>query len=160
MVTPIDRDEPVWALRDRLVAIGTDVLVDALRDGFASLGSPEPQAGEVTHAAKLEPAEFRIDWSRPTVELHRLIRLGLAWTTFRGKRLKVLAASPVHAGSPPDGAPGDALPGSIVGPRVATGDGWLELSTVQPEGKNPMNVAAWRNGIQPESDEVLGVSAS
>lgn len=160
VVTPIDRDEPVWALRDRLVAIGTDVLVDALRDGFASLGSPEPQAGEVTHAAKLEPAEFRIDWSRPTVELHRLIRLGLAWTTFRGKRLKVLAASPVHAGSPPDGAPGDALPGSIVGPRVATGDGWLELSTVQPEGKNPMNVAAWRNGFQPESDEVLGVSAS
>ena len=152
--------EPVSALRDRLVAIGTEVLVDALRDGFASLGSPEPQSGEVTHAAKLEPAEFRMEWSRPTVELHRLIRLGLAWTTFRGKRLKVLAASPVPAGSLPDGAPSDAAPGSIVGPCVATGDGWFALRSVQPEGKNPMNVAAWRNGFQPGSDEVLGVSAT
>ena len=161
VVTPIDPDEPVSALRDRLVTIGTEVLVDALRDGFASLGSPEPQSGNVTHAAKLEPAEFRIEWARPTTELHRLIRLGLAWTTFRGKRLKVLAASPVRAGAPPDGAPLDAVPGSVVvGTCVATGDGWLELTTVQPEGKSPMNVAAWRNGFHPGSDEVLGVSST
>ncbi len=160
VVTPIDRDEPVSALRDRLVAIGTEVLVDALRDGFQSLGAAEPQSGEVTHAAKLEPAEFRVEWSRPTVELHRLIRLGLAWTTFRGKRLKVLAASPVPAGSGPDGAPSDGVPGSVVGTCVATEDGWLELTTVQPEGKSPMNVVAWRNGFHPDPDEVLGVAST
>ncbi len=159
VVTPIDPDEPVSELRDRLVAIGTEVLVDALRDGFGSLGSPEAQTGVATHAAKLESAEFRIDWSRPTVDMYRLIRLGLAWTTFRGKRLKVLAASPVPPGSPPEGAPENAVPGSIVGPCVAAGDGWLELTTVQPEGKSPMDIAAWRNGFQPGSDEVLGVTA-
>ena len=160
VATPIDPNEPVETLRDRLVAIGTEVLVDALRDGFVSLGASEPQVGDVTHAAKLEPAEFRIDWSRPSVELHRLIRLGLAWTTFRGKRLKVLSASSIPVGLSPVGAPEDAVPGSVVGRHVAAGDGWLVLGHVQPEGKSAMDFAAWRNGFQPESDEVLGVSVT
>ena len=160
VATPIDSNEPVETLRDRLVAIGAEVLVDALRDGFVSLGASEPQVGDVTHAAKLEPAEFRIEWSRPSVELHRLIRLGLAWTTFRGRRLKVLSASPIPVGLSPAGAPEDAVPGSIVGRHVATGDGWLVLGHVQPEGKSAMDFAAWRNGFQPESDEVLGVSVT
>ena len=160
VATPIDSNEPVETLRDRLVAIGTEVLVDALRDGFVSLGASEPQVGDVTHAAKLEPAEFRIEWSRRSVELHRLIRLGLAWTTFRGRRLKVFSASPIPVGLSPAGTPEDAVPGSIVGRHVATGDGWLVLGHVQPEAKSAMDFAAWRNGFQPESDEVLGVSVT
>lgn len=160
VVTPIDPDEPVSVLRDRLVAIGTDLLVDALRDGFESLGESVPQSGDVTHAAKLEPADFRINWTRSAVEVHRLIRLGAAWTTFRSKRLKVLSASPVPGVLAPVDAPEDARPGSIVGRHVATGAGWLVLGDVQPEGKNPMDVAAWRNGFQPKSDEVLGASAA
>lgn len=158
VATPIDPDEPVSALRYRLVAIGTELLLDALRDCFDSLGPSVPQSGDVTHAAKLEPADFRIDWTRSAVEVHRLIRLEGAWTTFRGKRLKVLSAAPVPAGLVPDGATPNALPGSIVGRHVATGDGWLVLGDVQPEGKNAMDIAAWRNGFHPKSDEALGVS--
>lgn len=160
VVTPIDPDEPVSALLERLVAMGTKVLVDALRNGFESLGSPEPQSGEVTHAAKLEPAEFRIEWSRPTIEVHRLIRLEAAWTTFRGKRLKVLSASSVPSGRSPVGAPTDVVPGSIVGRHVATRDGWLVIGDVKPEGRGAMDIAAWRNGFQPGSDEVLGVASA
>ena len=160
VVTPIDPDEPVSALRDRLVAIGTEMLVDAVRDGFESLGASVPQSGDVTHAAKLEPADFRIDWTRSAVEVHRLIRLEAAWTTFRSKRLKVLSASPVPVGLSPIDAPGDARPGSIVGRHVATGDGWLVIGDVQPEGRSAMDMVAWRNGFQPKSDEVLGMSAT
>ena len=158
-ITPIDPDEPVSALRDRLVVIGTNLLVDALHDGFASLGTAEPQTGEVTHAAKFEPVDFRIDWSRSAVEVHRLIRLGVAWTTFRTKRLKVLAATCLLEGAVPEGAGSDAIPGSIVGAHVATGDGWLALGTVQPEGKSPMDIDAWRNGFPPDRTDVLGAAA-
>jgi methionyl-tRNA formyltransferase len=131
-------------LRDRLVAIGTDLLVRTLDAG---LGMPTPQVGEPTYASKLDPAEFEIDWTRPAIEVDRLVRIGRAWTTFRGKRLKVLAARLAASG---------AAPGVIDGNAVGTGVGALELVTVQPEGKGPQDVAAWRNGARPQPGETLG----
>jgi methionyl-tRNA formyltransferase len=140
----IGAEETADELRDRLVAVGTRLLVRTLQVG---LGEPVPQVGEATYAAKLDPAEFEIDWRRPAVELHRLVRLGRAWTTFRGKRLKVLAAGVAPAGP---------APGAIDGVVVGTGDGALELVAVQPEGKAPLVAAAWRNGARPTPDERLG----
>jgi methionyl-tRNA formyltransferase len=121
-------------LRARLVEVGTGLLVDRLRTG---LGEPHEQEGEATYAAKLAPEEFCIDWSRPAEEVHRLIRLGRAWTTFRGRRLRVLRAT---------------LDPSAAGYRV----GDLVLTEVQPEGKGPMAAAAWANGARPGPDEAFG----
>ena len=42
------------------------------------------------------------------------------------------------------------------GDRVATGDGVLVLATVQPEGKAPQAMAAWRNGARPVQGEAFG----
>jgi methionyl-tRNA formyltransferase len=85
----IGPEETADELRTRLVEVGTGLLVDRLRTG---LGDPHPQEGEPTYAAKLEPEEFCIDWAQPADAIHRLVRLGRAWTTFRGKRLRVLRA--------------------------------------------------------------------
>ena len=118
--------------------------MDQLRQG---LGEPVAQTGEPTYAAKLDPAELRIDWQRPADEIHRLVRLGRAWTTFRDHRLRVLEARQSDAG----GGPG-VLDGLVVG----AGDGrGLELVTVQPEGKAPLAAAAWRNGARPQPGETL-----
>ena len=144
-VTPIDPDETVGALRNRLVASGTIMLINALAEG---LGEPQPQQGEPTHAAKLQPAEFIIDWNRSAVELHRLVLLGSAWTTFRQKRVKILNARTVETIA--------GRPGSLDGLVVATGKGGLELLEVQPEGKPPQAAAAWRNGARPTHDERMG----
>ena len=72
---------------------------------------------------------------------------GGAWTTFRGKRLKVLRA---HLSA--DGLP----PGALDGLRAGAGDGALELVEVQPEGKAPMAAPDWRNGARPRIEERLG----
>jgi methionyl-tRNA formyltransferase len=141
---PIGPTTTAASLRSALVASGTELLVSQLRAG---LGEPRAQEGEPTYAAKIDPAELRIDWGRPSVELHRLVRLGGAWTTFRGKRLKVLEAEPV-GGAVGVGELHDAL--------VGTGDGALRLVTVQPEGRAPMPFSAWRNGARPLPGEVLG----
>ncbi len=152
--TPIASDDTLDGLRARLVDLGARMVVDELSTG---LGSARPQAGEVTHAAKISPDEHRLDFERPAVHLHRVIRLGRAWCHFRGKRLKVLDAEPL-------GADTAAQPGSLLlepaddgGGRVlvATGAGALRLVTVQPEGRKPMSVDAWRNGVRPESGERL-----
>jgi methionyl-tRNA formyltransferase len=114
-------------LRAELVTVGTALLVDTLS---RPLGAPEPQSGEVTYAAKLSAGDLEIDWARPPEEIHRLIRLGGAWTTFRGKRLKVHEARLV--------------------------DGALVPVTVQPEGKAPMGFDAWRHGARPVPGEPFG----
>jgi methionyl-tRNA formyltransferase len=145
----IGPDETLDSLRSRLVTVGTELLVDQVGQG---LSPAVPQEGEVTYAAKLSPEELRLDWTQPAVQLHRVVRLGRAWTTWRGKRLRILQARVVP--SPASGLPPGALDSMAV--SVATGEGALELVEVQPEGKQPIPAASWRNGARPEPGECLG----
>lgn len=121
---PIGPTTTADELRRALVTVGTQLLVDTLASG---LGDAEPQAGVATYAAKIDPAELRIDWARPAAEVDRLVRLGGAWTTFRGARVKI------HDGVVHDGA--------------------FVPTVVQPEGKPRMAYDAWRNGARPDAGE-------
>jgi methionyl-tRNA formyltransferase len=129
-------------LRAELVEVGSGLLVETLRSG---LRDPRPQAGEPIYAEKLQPGEYELDWSRPADELHRWVRLGGAWTTFRGKRLKVWRS---------------AVPPTGQGIDVPTGDGPLELLEVQPEGKPRMAARAWANGARPDPGELGAASGA
>ncbi|HET9441966.1 MAG TPA: methionyl-tRNA formyltransferase [Acidimicrobiales bacterium] len=143
--------EPAADLRDRLVGIGTRLLVERLATG---LGPPVPQHGETTYAAKLEPTELELDFTRPAEEVNRVVRLGRAWTTFRGRRLQVLSARPVTLdGEAGAGAGPGTLDGLVVTCAPGTG---LELATVKPEGRPAVAAAAWRNGARPAPGERLG----
>ena len=126
----IGPDDDLESLRTRLVEAGTALLLDGVARGF---GSPRPQEGEPTYAAKLEPHEHELDWSAPAVDVHRRVRVGGAWTTHRGRRLKVHRAS-----VPPRGD----------GPVVPAADGPVELVEVQPEGKGRMGGAEWARGAR------------
>jgi methionyl-tRNA formyltransferase len=144
----IGDEETLDEVRAALADTGTRMLVDLLAAG---LPEPRPQEGEPTYAAKIEPGEHHLDWSRPAVELHRVVRLGQAWTTFRGRRLRVLRARRIAAG---DGlAPGELDPVTL---RVGTAAGALELVEVQPEGKGPQPATSWRNGARLQPGERMG----
>ncbi len=134
----IGPDETLEELRSRLVAAGTRLLVDQLSAG---LGAPEPQAGEPLYAAKIDPAELEIDWSRPAIEIHRLVRVGGAWTTHAGRRLKVWRT---------------CVPSDGRAPWVPAGDGAVGLAEVQPEGKARMPALAWANGAHWHAGDPLG----
>jgi methionyl-tRNA formyltransferase len=142
----IRRSSTAPELAGQLEALGSELLVETLRAGLAE---PEPQQGEVTYAEKITSNDLRLTWSRPAAELDRVVRVGGAWTTFRGRRLKVHEAVPVL-----DGVDGD--PGALCGDRVATGEGSLQLLVVQPEGKGRQDFAAFANGARPEPSELLG----
>jgi methionyl-tRNA formyltransferase len=140
----IGPDETADELRARLVEIGARLLVATLERG---LSQPAPQVGEATYADKIDPGELHLDWSRRAVDVHRTVRVGDAWTTFRGHRLKVHRT---HLSESPQG---ELAPGEIDGVRVGTGDGVLELVEVQPEGRGRQPAAAWRNGARPQPGE-------
>ena len=141
---PIGDEETLEEIRSDLARIGTRMLVDLLATG---LPEPRPQEGEPTYAPKIEPEEHHLDWARPAADLHRVIRLGQAWTTFRGRRLRVLRA---RRSSATGLAPGAIDPPNL---RVGTGEGALELVEVQPEGKGSQPASAWRNGARLEAGD-------
>ncbi len=146
---PIGPRETADELRRSLVSVGCERLVACLSAG---LGPARPQVGEPTYAHKLDPAEFRIDWSRSNVEIDRVVRLGVAWTTFRGKRLKV------NVGRPSDGS---GPVGTYLRPfEIAAGSGTYVIERVQPEGKSAMDVGAWANGAQPRLGEAFGADTA
>ncbi|MGA2803337.1 MAG: methionyl-tRNA formyltransferase [Acidimicrobiales bacterium] len=169
--TPIFPHESADELRARLAELGTAVLLERLHGGKATLGTPAPQAGEALYAAKIDRDELRIAWQRPAVELDRLVRVGRAWTTFRGRRLIVERARVAADGAPggDSGEPGQGdaatargglvplLPGSLVGREVICGLGRLELLEVRPEGRAALPFEAWRRGARPAAGECLGV---
>jgi methionyl-tRNA formyltransferase len=131
VTTPIADDTTAAELRVRLVDIAARLLVRTLSTPIAEwIDTAVPQHGQTVYAAKFAKQDFEIDWSQPAEHVHRLIRVGGAWTTFRDKRLKIQAADLV--------------------------DGTLVPTTLQPEGKGPMDFAAWRNGAQPAADELFG----
>jgi methionyl-tRNA formyltransferase len=140
----IDAEETAAELTGRLATVGADLLVGALAEG---LGEPTPQHGEPTYAAKIEPEDLHLDWTRPAAELHRVVRVGRAWTTWRGHRLLVWRAEETEAASPP---------GSLQGAVAGTGRGGLRLVLVQPEGKPIMSGEEWLKGARPRPDERLG----
>jgi methionyl-tRNA formyltransferase len=153
---PIGSDATAAELRDELAEVGARLLVDTLTAG---LGEPTPQEGEPTYAKKITPGVLELDWTRPAAELHRVVRVGGAWTTFRGRRLRVweahLADADPYPGAPPAGSPAAVrLEGGW--PVVATGEGGLVLDEVQPEGKARVLGPAWANGARLGPHEVLG----
>ncbi|MFK8026072.1 MAG: methionyl-tRNA formyltransferase [Ilumatobacter sp.] len=127
---PIGPDTTANELRVALTDVGCRLLVDVVSQPVEEwIDAARPQTGEPIYASKLDKAEFEIDWSDDLIEVYRRIRVGGAWTMFRGKRLKIHAATLV--------------------------DGRLVPSSVQPEGKGPMDFIAWRNGAQPTADELF-----
>ena len=127
---PIGPDDTADELRETLVAEGSRLILDVLRTG---LGRPVPQAGEPVYAHKIDPGERRLDWSQPAEQVHRTVRVGGAWTTHHGKRLKVWRTR---------------LPAGGDGLTVPTGTDPIELVEVQPEGKGRMPARAWANGVR------------
>jgi len=135
-------------IRSTLMEAGTQLLLDQLRDG---LREPVAQQGESTYAKKIEPAELRIDWTDSAEQISRLIRLGGAWSLFRGKRLKIHEAIVVDSTAD---APG-ALRVDKAAVHIATSHGSLDVRVVQPEGKPRMDITSWINGARPTTGEKL-----
>jgi methionyl-tRNA formyltransferase len=135
----IGPDDTADELRARLAVLGRDLVLDNLARG---LGEPRPQEGEPTYAHKIDPAELAVDWTAPAESIHRVVRVGGAWTIHNGHRLKLWRTALAPTGRHPV--------------EVATGDGSLWLVEVQPEGKRRMAAGDWANGVAGDAAAGLG----
>lgn len=140
--TPIGAEETTADLHDRLSVIGASAVLEAI-DQIKTL-TPVPQTEQgVSYAQKINKSEARINWSRPAVEVDRLVR-GLssfpgAWCEIAGERVKLLG-SRLAGGS---GRAGQVLGGFT----IACGDGAVEITMAQRPGKKPMQTNELLRGL-------------
>ncbi|MCG4452910.1 methionyl-tRNA formyltransferase [Pseudomonas sp. MMS21-TM103] len=138
--TPIAADDTGGSLHDRLAALGPQAVLEAI-SGLASgtLVGDVQDDSLATYAHKLNKDEARLDWTRPALELERLIRAFHPWpichSTLSDAALKVHAAE-LGEGS---GAPGSILAADKQGLTVACGQGALRLTRLQLPGGKALN---------------------
>jgi methionyl-tRNA formyltransferase len=156
--TAIGPDDTAGDLHGRLAELGAELMVRVLGDLRKGSLACWPQHDEgVTYAAKIEPGETRIDWSRPARDVHNLIR-GLsphpgAWfeIDLNGKRERVRALRSTLAER--GGEPGTVLDDQLT---IACGKGSVRLLQVQRAGKRPMPVAEFWRGAKLPVGSLLG----
>ncbi len=134
---PIGPDDTTAVLHDRLAALGSRLIVEALE--AAACGglhaTPQPAEG-VSYAHKIDKGEAAIDWAQPARTIERRVRAfdPFPGATFRvgDEVVKLWRASVV----PASGQPGEVLHAQGDTVVVACGDQALALHMVQrPGGK-------------------------
>ena len=140
VTTPITGQDTGGSLHDRLAEMGPPAVVQAIVGLAAGTLQGEVQDDSLaTYAHKLNKDEARIDWSRPAVELERLVRAFNPWpichSTLNGEALKVLAATLAEG----KGAPGEIIGASKDGLLVACGEQALCLTRLQLPGGKALN---------------------
>jgi methionyl-tRNA formyltransferase len=146
--TLIGANATAGVLHDILARLGADLMtraIAAIEHGSLEL-TPQDEIG-VTYAAKIDKAEIRIDWSRPSLEVHNKIR-GLspfpcAWTevpTNKGtERVKLLGSTLVES----TGTPGTVLDTALT---IACADGAVRITDLKRSGGKSMPASAFLRG--------------
>jgi methionyl-tRNA formyltransferase len=129
---PIEESDDAGAVYDRAGVLAVELL-DPLLAGAAEIEFvPQPEEG-VTYAGRIEPADRRLDFTRPARDVVDRVRalsphIG-ARATIEGRTLTVWAARPARADS-----------AFVVGA--------VELVEVQPEGRRRMTGAEYLRGLR------------
>ena len=114
---------------------------------------PTPQCEDgVCFADKLKKEECKIDWTKSADEIHNLVR-GVykcpgAFFEYNGKIIKVLETEPIETINDNGVQIGEFANFSKQGIDVKTGNGYLRLIKIKPEGKGEMWARDWANGIK------------
>lgn len=146
-------------LHDLLAEAGAKLCVQTLEKLEKGELKPEKQGETPTaYARMLDKKLGNIDWTRPAVEIERLIR-GLnpwpsAYTTWNEKTMKIWDADVVDEEK-------TAEPGTIIEVTkqtfsVQTGEGALSINELQIPGKKKMSADAFLRGYQVKTGEKLG----
>jgi len=154
----IGDDETAGELAGRLGELAAEVLRVDLPRALRGELVPEPQDESLaSNAPPLSREQGRIDFTQPAASIKNLVR-GLAprpgaFTSVGGKALRVSAVRVSRRDRA--GAPG-TVHVEDGAPWVTTGNGSLELTSVQLEGRRLVSGKDLVNGRVLEADLVLG----
>src|SRR5450432_1645671 len=151
---PIGPDETAGELNDRMKEIGAALVVKTIRGLMDETLKEKPQGFVDPSILKMAPKIFtsdcEINWTDPVSKIHNQIR-GLApfpgaFTTFRGKMLKIFR-------SKPEKNEHHKLPGLMETDgktflRFTVAGGYVYLEELQLEGKKRMKIVEFLRGFR------------
>lgn len=151
---PIEETDNVEVVHDKLMVLSGKLVTETVDNIIAGTVTsiPQDQFKDVplTPAQKIFRDTCRINWNQPTKRIYDFIR-GLspypaAWTTLDGKSVKIYETEKELL--TPHHAPGTIATDGRNYLKVATADGWLNIKTLQFEGKKRMPVADLLRGLK------------
>ena len=146
--TEILDDETGGELTMRLSELGALAIVEALTllTLGDSAGQPQDEA-QVTYAGKLTRENARIDWTRPAVDVSRVIRAfdpdPGAYSRLRDNDVKLFGA---RVAADAAGDPGTVLGIDEMGMLVACGTGGIRIAYAHPAGRRRLASLDWAQG--------------
>ncbi len=157
----IGERERVDQLQDRIIPIGTSLLLEAIdlidKGNFERIPQDHSLA---TYAPKIKKEDGLIDWSKTPEEIDRLVRGLYGWpgtfTYWRGKILKIIDTFPL------DEKIYSKKHGEIIEIRKdgiiisCGGNSSILLKTIQLEGKKVMSAFSFSLGAKIKIGDILG----
>ena len=142
-------------VHDELMHIGAAAIVadlQTLQHSGSLKATPQSENG-ITYAQKLSKEEAKIHWSENAEVIARKIRafnpVPTAWTEFRGKPMKIWAATVVAQ----NGTAGTIIAASADGIVIACGQNAICITELQPAGSKRMTAQAFLAGNQLNSGD-------
>lgn len=151
---PIEETDNVEVVHDKLMVLSGKLVTETVDNIITGTikAIPQDQFKDVplTPAPKIFRETCRIDWNQSTKRIYDFIR-GLspypaAWTTLEGKSVKIYETEKDVA--TPSEKPGTIVSDGKTNLKVATADGWLNIKTLQLEGKKKMPVTDLLRGLK------------
>jgi len=148
--TPIGPGDTAASLHDRLAELGAELLSERLEEIVTGRLAAEIQEDSLaTYAPRINKEDGAIDWRRPAIEIDRQIRAMTPWpgaySSWQGKRLKILRAELADGVVSVTGRPGQVIE-TAAGVMVVTGQGTIRLLQIQLAGKKATSVNEFLRG--------------
>ena len=138
----IDQKETALKLDEKLAYVGSALLIKTLPDYLSGKISPQPQVEEgSSYAAMMTKQQGQLDFSKPAVELERMVRAFDDWPgTFMlvSQQIIKVRCAEIVANAQLTTGERSVIDGF---PVVGTADGGLKFGEVQPAGKK------WMSGV-------------
>ncbi len=157
--TAVGANESAGELHDRLMELGSETVIQTLRlvEKESVITTVQEDNDEIKTAYKLNKENCKIDWNKPAIDIHNLIR-GLspypaAWCFISDKgeewNVKIYQSSIIIESH-------SLAIGQLVSTKkelkIAVANGFIQIESIQFPGKKKMNTAEFLNGIQFTSD--------
>jgi methionyl-tRNA formyltransferase len=162
--TPIDAEETAVELEARLAELGAPLVCGAIDDLQAGRAAALPQdPAQATSAPRLKKTDGEVDWSRPAAAIKNQVRAMEPWPkTYTwwlrrgGEPMRLILGRVTVIDESADAPPGTVVRSDGNELVVATGEGLLKITQLQPAGKRLLSAEEFLRGYPLTAGEALG----